>query len=122
MEEAQRAIQALNPIDRAVFAMTRAVIGNKRARSVFVMYAAGLVSYLYRCHSCTRHRERGARISADKTACSGALCAMGKHVRIGFDRSRGGADQAYQLSEMYLYILSSRACSGAADLGETWPG
>lgn len=51
MEEAQRAIQALNPIDRAVFAMTRAVIGNKRARSVFVMYAAGLVSYLYRYHS-----------------------------------------------------------------------
>lgn len=51
MEEAQRAIQALNPIDRAVFAMTRAVIGNKRARSVFVMYAAGLVSYLYRCHN-----------------------------------------------------------------------
>jgi homeobox protein cut-like len=43
-QEAQRAIQALNPLDRAVFALTRTVIGNKRARSFFILYAASLVS------------------------------------------------------------------------------
>ncbi|ORY33495.1 putative Golgi vesicle transport-related protein [Naematelia encephala] len=40
--EAQRAIQALNPLERAVFALTRAVIGNKRARSLFILYAGSL--------------------------------------------------------------------------------
>ncbi|ORX40652.1 CASP C terminal-domain-containing protein [Kockovaella imperatae] len=40
--EAQRAIQALNPLERAVFALTRAIIGNKRARSLFILYAACL--------------------------------------------------------------------------------
>lgn len=35
--EAQRAIQALNPIERAVFALCRAIIGNRRARSLFVV-------------------------------------------------------------------------------------
>jgi homeobox protein cut-like len=43
LQEAQRAIQALNPIERAVFALTRAIIGNKRARSFFIIYAASLV-------------------------------------------------------------------------------
>ncbi|CED82054.1 Transcription factor/CCAAT displacement protein CDP1 [Phaffia rhodozyma] len=38
--EAQRAIQALNPIERAVFALCRGIIGNRRARSIFVLYAA----------------------------------------------------------------------------------
>lgn len=41
--EAQRAIQALNPLERATFALTRAIIGNKRARSLFIMYAGSLV-------------------------------------------------------------------------------
>jgi hypothetical protein len=45
-QEAQRAISALNPMDKAVFALTRAIIGNKRARSFFVIYTAGLVSTL----------------------------------------------------------------------------
>ncbi|RXK36992.1 homeobox protein cut-like [Tremella mesenterica] len=40
--EAQRAIQALNPLERAVFALTRAIIGNKRARSMFILYAASI--------------------------------------------------------------------------------
>lgn len=44
MQEAQRAIQALNPLDRAVFALTRGIIGNRRARSLFIIYAATLVS------------------------------------------------------------------------------
>ncbi|EKC99410.1 vacuole transport-related protein [Trichosporon asahii var. asahii CBS 8904] len=35
--EAQRAIQALNPLERATFALTRAIIGNKRARSLFII-------------------------------------------------------------------------------------
>jgi len=43
-QEAQRAIQALNPLERAVFALTRAIIGNKRARSAFILYAGSLVS------------------------------------------------------------------------------
>ncbi|KAG7527478.1 hypothetical protein FFLO_06893 [Filobasidium floriforme] len=51
--EAQRAISALNPIDRGVFALTRAVVGNKRARSLFIMYSAALhclvVFVLYNC-------------------------------------------------------------------------
>lgn len=42
--EAQRAIQALNPLERGVFALTRAIIGNKRSRSLFILYAACLVS------------------------------------------------------------------------------
>lgn len=42
--EAQRAIQALNPLERATFALTRAIIGNKRARSAFILYTASLVS------------------------------------------------------------------------------
>jgi hypothetical protein len=37
LQEAQRAIQALNPIERAVFALCRAIIGNRRARSIFVV-------------------------------------------------------------------------------------
>lgn len=32
-------------MDKAVFALTRAIIGNKRARSFFVIYTAGLVSH-----------------------------------------------------------------------------
>ncbi|KAL7418489.1 hypothetical protein Q5752_006947 [Cryptotrichosporon argae] len=40
--EAQRAVQALNPLERAVFALTRAVIGNRRSRSLFILYAASL--------------------------------------------------------------------------------
>ncbi|WVQ84708.1 hypothetical protein IAT38_006864 [Cryptococcus sp. DSM 104549] len=40
--EAQRAIQALNPLERGVFSLTRAIIGNKRARSLFILYAGSL--------------------------------------------------------------------------------
>lgn len=42
MQESLRAIQALNPLERGVFALTRAIIGNKRARSLFILYAASL--------------------------------------------------------------------------------
>ena len=49
-QEAQRAIQALNPLERAVFALTRAIIGTKRARSLFILYAASLVSLLHFQH------------------------------------------------------------------------
>lgn len=51
--EAERAIAALNPVDRGVFALTRAVVGNKRARSAFIMYSAALhclvIFVLYNC-------------------------------------------------------------------------
>ncbi|WOO82006.1 Protein CASP [Vanrija pseudolonga] len=40
--EAQRAIHALNPLERATFSLTRAIIGNKRSRSLFIFYAIAL--------------------------------------------------------------------------------
>ncbi|KAK8853171.1 hypothetical protein IAR55_003872 [Kwoniella newhampshirensis] len=40
--EAQRAIHALNPIERGVFSLTRAIVGNKRARNLFILYAGSL--------------------------------------------------------------------------------
>ncbi|ODO05678.1 hypothetical protein I350_04738 [Cryptococcus amylolentus CBS 6273] len=40
--EAQRAVQALNPLDKGVFALTRAIVGNKRARNLFILYAGSL--------------------------------------------------------------------------------
>lgn len=42
--EAQRAIQALNPVERGLFSLTRAIVGNKRARNIFILYAGSLVS------------------------------------------------------------------------------
>ncbi|WVO21140.1 uncharacterized protein IAS62_002445 [Cryptococcus decagattii] len=40
--EAQRAIQALNPVERGLFSLTRAIVGNKRARNIFILYAGSL--------------------------------------------------------------------------------
>lgn len=43
LQEAQRAVQALNPLERAVFALTRTVVSNKKARSAFILYTGALV-------------------------------------------------------------------------------
>ncbi|KAI5123047.1 hypothetical protein M0805_000482 [Coniferiporia weirii] len=40
--EAARAFQALNPIERAVLSLTRAILGNRRARTAFIFYALAL--------------------------------------------------------------------------------
>jgi len=40
--EVTRAVQALNPIERSVLALTRAILGNRRARSAFIFYALAL--------------------------------------------------------------------------------
>lgn len=76
--EAQRAIQALNPLERGVFALTRAIIGNKRARSLFILYAGSLVSGCMAtltaacaCHVCSLQRDEACRI-----CCPSAAAAM----------------------------------------------
>jgi len=40
--EATRAYQALNPVERGVLALTRSILGNRRARTLFVCYALAL--------------------------------------------------------------------------------
>ncbi|KAF4620628.1 hypothetical protein D9613_000431 [Agrocybe pediades] len=40
--EATRAYQALNPVERAVLALTRSILGNRRARAFFVIYALAI--------------------------------------------------------------------------------
>lgn len=37
-------MQALNPLERAVFALTRKVVGDKRARNAFILYTGAIVS------------------------------------------------------------------------------
>lgn len=40
--EATRAYEALNVVERGVLVLTRAILGNRRARTAFICYAAGL--------------------------------------------------------------------------------
>ncbi|KIO32240.1 hypothetical protein M407DRAFT_18809 [Tulasnella calospora MUT 4182] len=40
--EAARAVQALNPLERGVFVITRQILGNRRARLAFIIYALTL--------------------------------------------------------------------------------
>ncbi|KAG1878331.1 CASP C terminal-domain-containing protein [Suillus subluteus] len=51
--EATRAYEALNPIERGVLVLTRGIIGNRRARTAFIFYAAALhllvVVTVYEC-------------------------------------------------------------------------
>ncbi|KAG8928609.1 hypothetical protein FRC02_006691 [Tulasnella sp. 418] len=37
--EAARAVQSLNPLERGVFVLTRQILGNRRARTAFIVYA-----------------------------------------------------------------------------------
>lgn len=52
-QEATRAYQALNPVERVVLSLTRAILGNRRARTLFIIYAAALhllvMVTLYEC-------------------------------------------------------------------------
>ncbi|KAG1729204.1 CASP C terminal-domain-containing protein [Suillus paluster] len=51
--EATRAYEALNPVERGVLVLTRGIIGNRRARTAFIFYAAALhllvVVTMYEC-------------------------------------------------------------------------
>jgi len=52
--EAARAYSNLNPLERGVFMLTRAVLGNRRARNVFIGYAVGLhVLVMFTLYECT---------------------------------------------------------------------
>ena len=55
LQEAARAVQGLNPIERGVLSFTRQILGNRRARTFFIFYAFGLhllvVFMLFECAS-----------------------------------------------------------------------
>ncbi|KAI9511170.1 CASP C terminal-domain-containing protein [Russula earlei] len=52
--EAARAYSNLNPLERGVFLLTRAVLGNRRARNAFIGYAIGLhVLVMFTLYECT---------------------------------------------------------------------
>ncbi|KAJ9115137.1 hypothetical protein QFC22_005467 [Naganishia vaughanmartiniae] len=55
--EAQRAVYALNPLERGVFALTRRVVGNKRARNAFILYTL-VMSIADEFKSRTMHMHR----------------------------------------------------------------
>ncbi|KAF5322540.1 hypothetical protein D9619_001570 [Psilocybe cf. subviscida] len=58
--EATRAYQALNPIERGVLTLTRIILGNRRARTIFVCYALALhMLVLYTTYEC-----RGSTLQA----------------------------------------------------------
>jgi len=40
--EAARAYSNMNPVEKAVFSLTRAILGNKKARTAFILYACAL--------------------------------------------------------------------------------
>ncbi len=53
-QEASRAYQALNPVERGVFALTRLILGSRCARALFICYAFVLhVMVLYTTYGCT---------------------------------------------------------------------
>jgi homeobox protein cut-like len=60
--EAARAVQALNPIEKAVYSLTRIILGSRRARNGFVLYAVILhLLVMYTSYECTS--SRGTTIS-----------------------------------------------------------
>ncbi|KIM91916.1 hypothetical protein PILCRDRAFT_57062 [Piloderma croceum F 1598] len=52
--EATRAYQSLNPVERGVLVLTRSILGNRRARTAFVIYAAALhLLVMFTTYECT---------------------------------------------------------------------
>ncbi|KAH7911987.1 CASP C terminal-domain-containing protein [Hygrophoropsis aurantiaca] len=52
--EATRAYDALNPVERAVLILTRSILGNRRARGVFIFYSAALhLLVMFTIYECT---------------------------------------------------------------------
>lgn len=60
--EAARAVQALNPIEKAVLSLTRAILGNRRARNGFIFYALALhLLVMFTTYECTTSSESTLR-------------------------------------------------------------
>ncbi|KAG5648583.1 hypothetical protein DXG03_003194 [Asterophora parasitica] len=53
-QEATRAYANLNPVERGVLALTRSILGNRRARTFFIIYALALhILVLYSTYECS---------------------------------------------------------------------
>jgi homeobox protein cut-like len=53
-QEAARAYQNLNPVERGVLVLTRSILGNRRARTFFVIYALALhILVMFTTYECT---------------------------------------------------------------------
>ncbi|KAI9456520.1 CASP C terminal-domain-containing protein [Lactarius psammicola] len=61
--EAARAYSNLNPLERGVLVLTRAVLGNRRARNAFIVYAVGLHALvMFTLYECTASSGSQSRI------------------------------------------------------------
>lgn len=61
-QEATRAFQALNPVERAVLVLTRSILGSRRARTAFVLYALVLhILVMYTTYECSGTSESAMR-------------------------------------------------------------
>lgn len=59
-QEAARAYANLNPLERGVFVLTRAILGNRRARGAFIGYAIALhVLVVYTLYECAQGSPGG---------------------------------------------------------------
>ncbi|EJD02863.1 uncharacterized protein FOMMEDRAFT_156221 [Fomitiporia mediterranea MF3/22] len=60
--EAARAFQALNPLEKAVLTLTRAILGNRRARNFFILYALALhVLVMFTTYECITSSDSAVR-------------------------------------------------------------
>lgn len=63
LQEAARAYSNLNPLERGVFVLTRAVLGNRRARNAFIVYAIGLhLLVMFTLYECTMSLGSGTPV------------------------------------------------------------
>jgi homeobox protein cut-like len=63
VQEAARAYSNLNPLERGVLVLTRAVLGNRRARNAFIVYAVALHALvMFTLYECTGSSSSQARI------------------------------------------------------------
>ncbi|KAH9058837.1 CASP C terminal-domain-containing protein [Lactarius vividus] len=61
--EAARAYSNLNPLERGVLVLTRAVLGNRRARNAFIVYAVGLHALvMFTLYECTASSGSQSRV------------------------------------------------------------
>lgn len=61
-QEQTRAYQSLNPLERTVLLLTRPIMGSRRARTLFFLYAIALhVLVMYTSYSCTSGSRDGVQ-------------------------------------------------------------
>lgn len=92
-----------------MFALTRAIIGNKRARSLFILYAGSLVSDLRKIA-----RSKSLMIS---TAFVDTLRAVEHHVCKRRLESRSNKDSAHTLMVYRDVMIRGRCASRDQTLG-----